>query len=114
MSNFGFQISDFKFQVLSFTSLRASLFKFQDWTLFLMIMTLLSCQRIYTPKPNTYFRIDFPDYQLYDSICSFTFEYLVYRIVAPDTYPNSYPYCMNTIFPKYKGTYRLHNKKTLL
>ena len=97
MSSFGFQVSSFKFQV--------SGFRFQVWFC-LVGMALFSCQRNYIPKPNSYYRIDFPEkeYQLFDSICPFTFEYPVYGKVTPDTHPNSEPCYMNIIFPKHKGT----------
>ncbi len=69
-------------------------------------MFLFSCQRNYTPKPHAYFRIDFPEkeYQRYDNICPFTFEYPVYGRLVPDTRPTSEPCWFNIEFPKYKGT----------
>jgi len=69
-------------------------------------MFLFSCQQTYTPKPNAYFRIDFPEkeYRLYDSNCPFTFEYPVYGTLVPDTRPTSEPCWFNINFPKYKGT----------
>jgi len=99
-------MNKFKFQVCLRRALRGSGLKFQAWAFCLMMMALFSCQRNYTPKPNSYYRIDFPDkeYRLYDSICPFTFEYPVYGKVVPDTHPNSEPCNMNIIFPKYKGT----------
>ena len=84
-------------------------FRFHVWAICLIITALFSCQRNYVPKPNSYYRIDFPDkeYQLYDSICPFTFKYPVYGTIMPDTRPNSGPCLMNIIFPKYKGTIHL-------
>lgn len=50
----------------------------------LIILTLIflisSCTSNFTPKPKAYFRIDFPEneYQTYDSLCPYIFEYPVY------------------------------------
>jgi len=80
--------------------------KNQQIVLLFVCLLTISCQRNYVPKPNSYFRIDFPEkeYQLYDSICPFTFEYPVYGRITPDTHPNSEPCNMNIVFPNYKGT----------
>jgi len=88
-------------QVSDLTSLRASPFR-----LLLLLVFLFSCQRNYTPKPHSYYRIDFPEkeYRLYDSICPFSFEYPVYGTLVPDTHPASEPCWLNIVFPKYKGT----------
>ena len=69
-------------------------------------LLLFSCQQNYTPKPHTYYRIDFPEkeYRMYDDNCPFTFEYPVYGTLVPDTRPSSEPCWMNINFPKYKGT----------
>ena len=75
----------------------------------LLFVCCFSCRRTYTPKPNAYFRIDFPEkeYQIYDSICPFTFEYPVYGILAPDARPASGRCWLYINFPKYKGTINL-------
>jgi gliding motility-associated lipoprotein GldD len=74
--------------------------------LLLACMLLFSCQQNYVPKPHAYFRIDFPEkeYQMYDNICPFTFEYPVYGKLIPDTRPTSEPCWFNIDFPKYRGT----------
>ncbi len=74
---------------------------------------VFSCGQSYTPKPHAYYRIDFPDkeYQIYDSICPFTFEYPVYGTIVPDTRPTSEPCWFNIQFPKYKGTIYLTYKE---
>jgi len=80
---------------------------FQIWQIMFLFscLCLVACQQNYTPKPHAYHRIDFPDkgYQLYDSICPFTFEYPVYGTLAPYTRPASEPCWFNINFPKYKG-----------
>ena len=72
----------------------------------LLCMLLFSCGQNYSPKPNAYFRIDFPEreYQIYESDCPFTFEYPVYSTITFDTRSNSEPCWFNINFPKYRGT----------
>ena len=76
---------------------------------YFVILLLVSCGQNYVPKPNSYYRIDFPDkeYQRYDSICPFTFEYPVYGKLAAESNRYSEPCWMNINFPKYKGTIHL-------
>ena len=77
-------------------------------------MILFSCQRNYTPRPQAYFRIDFPEkeYQMYDSIsCPFTFEYPLYGRLVHVTPPSSDSCWMNIVFPKYRGTIHLTYRK---
>ena len=75
----------------------------------LFVMMLVSCGQHYTPKPGSYFRIDFPEkkYQLYDSICPFIFEYPVYGEIVTDDRHILTPCLFNIHFPKYKGTIHL-------
>jgi len=77
---------------------------------------LAGCHKTYTPKPKSYFRIDFPEkkYTTYHSICNYSFEYPVYAIIAPYRGADSEPCWINVEFPGYKGkihlTYKtLHN-----
>ena len=79
-------------------------------------LILTSCQQNYTPKPHSYFRIDFPEkeYRLLDTIYPFTFEYPVYgalvertAIVKNEETKSSDPIWLNINFPKYKGTIHL-------
>ena len=83
--------------------------RFQVFLLVIIMMTLVSCQQSYAPKPHAYYRIDFPEreYRLYDGVCPFTFEYPEYGTIIPDARPTSESYWMNIIFPKYKGTVHL-------
>ena len=84
-------------------------FKTQQVVLLFACILMCSCQRNYVPKPNAYFRIDFPEreYRMYDSIYPFTFEYPVYGRLIPDIRPNSDPYWFDIKFPKYRGTIHL-------
>jgi len=79
---------------------------FKTQQVVLLCMLLFSCGQNYSPKPNTYFRIDFPEreYRTYDSDCPFTFEYPVYGTIMLDTRSNSEPCWFNINFPKYRGT----------
>ena len=95
------------------SSFQFSVFSFRGFALCLLIMSLFSCQQTYTPKPSTYYRIDFPEkeYQLYDSICPFTFEYPVYGMVTHLIPPSSDSCWLNIFFPRYKGTIHLTYRK---
>ena len=81
--------------------------------LLLVTTWLFSCRQNYVPKPHAYYSIDFPnkEYQLYDSICPFMFEYPVYGTLVPDTRPTSEPCWFNIIFPEYRGTIHLTYKE---
>jgi len=67
---------------------------------------VFACQRNYTPKPHSFFRIDFPEkeYRLFDSICPFVFEYPVYGKIVPPYLRVSSDNCLFDIaFPRYKA-----------
>jgi len=87
--------------------------KTQQVVLLFACTLFMSCQQNYTPKPNAYYRIDFPEkeYRTYDSICPFTFVYPVYGMVIPDVRPTSDPCWLNIRFPKYNGTIHLTYKE---
>lgn len=76
--------------------------------LFVFCLALFSCTPHYSPKPSSYFRIDFPEreYQLFDSIYPFTFEYPVYGVLIDNRRASSETW-LNINFPKYKGTIHL-------
>lgn len=74
--------------------------------------------KIYSPKPRGYFRIDFPEkkYRLFDSLPQCSFEIPEYSYIASgkqgvnvDTgrYAKADPYWMNLQFPKYRATVNL-------
>jgi gliding motility-associated lipoprotein GldD len=87
------------------------------FTLAFVTILVTGCKKSYTPKPRSYFRIDFPNkqYILYRSVnCGYNFEVPVYANVVPYHGSNPEPCWINVVFPKYKGilhiTYkRLHN-----
>ncbi len=72
----------------------------------LLLMFLSSCSSNYTPKPMEYFRIDFPQkqYQTYDSICPYTFEYPTYSKITKGLVEDEQPCWINIVFPKFKAT----------
>lgn len=74
---------------------------------------LAGCHSNETPKPRGYFRIDFPEkqYQVYDSICPFTFEYPVYGKIEKDMDKNAEPCFMNIEFAKYNSKVHLSYKE---
>lgn len=78
----------------------------------LLMMTQDGCRRKYTPKPRGYFRIDFPEkaYQLYNSICPYTFEYPRYGTLVSDSGYLSEPCWMNIEFPRYNGKVHISYK----
>lgn len=87
---------------------------FRNFIKFLIvIMVVTGCQRTYTPKPEGYLRIDFPEkeYRLFDSAYPYTFEYPVYASVIPDTDKYSEPYWVNIDFPDFDGKIHVSYKK---
>jgi gliding motility-associated lipoprotein GldD len=91
-----------------------------DRPVFVILLTTFlftaGCQEVYTPKPKSYFRIDFPEkkYISYQSECNYKFDYPVYAVISPYQGPDAEPCWINLVFPGYKGiihlTYKtLHN-----
>jgi gliding motility-associated lipoprotein GldD len=76
-------------------------------------MVLFSCRQDYAPKPRGYFRIDLPEreYQWFDSLYPYAFEYPVYAKIVPDNRPNSEPYWINIEYPQFKGTIYISYKR---
>jgi gliding motility-associated lipoprotein GldD len=75
----------------------------------------LSCEeddKIYSPKPRGYFRINFPEkkYRLYDSICPYSFEIPVYAKMVQDQHKGAEPCWLNIEFTKFKATVHLSYK----
>jgi gliding motility-associated lipoprotein GldD len=77
------------------------------------IFALISagCRKSYTPKPRSYFRIDFPDkaYKPYTSDCQYGFEVPVYSSIIPFQ-GGQEPCWINIDFPGYKGTIHITYK----
>jgi len=67
-----------------------------------------------TPKPFSYFRIDFPkkEYSVFKDSCPFEFEYPAnYALVLPDSDKNAEPCWKNIVFPKYTAELNLSYKR---
>ncbi len=86
------------------------------------VVLIIGCDddddKIYSPKPRGYFKIEFPkkNYRLYDSMPQCSFEVPDYAYVAVgkqginvDTgrYAEAKPYWINLQFPKYRATVNL-------
>lgn len=72
-------------------------------------LSLISCSNPnYTPKPNGYFKIDFPEkeYQAFDINSNFRFEYPKYAFMYPDSSRDATPNWYNMAFPQFNA--RLH------
>ena len=86
----------------------------------LFIPVLIGCfssceddeDKIYSPKPRGYFRIDFPEknYRIFDSICPYTFEIPVYSRIVQDKHKGAEPCWLNLEFPQFKATIHLSYK----
>lgn len=65
------------------------------------------------PRPKGYCEIAFPkkEYQLYDSICPFTFEYPVYSNIKPFTRDLSKTCWFDVVFPTYGATLHMSYEK---
>lgn len=73
------------------------------------ILSCISCNNDYSPKPRGFFRIILPKkaYQSYNSSCPFTFEYPVYAKVVPDNTRDAKPCWLNVEFEKFNGKIHL-------
>ncbi len=69
--------------------------------------------KIYSPKPRGYFRINFPEknYRLYDSICPYTFEIPTYANISQDKHMGADPCWLNINFDQFKATIHLSYKE---
>jgi gliding motility-associated lipoprotein GldD len=87
------------------------------FSLFLMLV-IISCNSVYTPKPRGYFNISFPEkkYEVFDQPgYPYTFEYPVYAKVVRDTSffgdaPEN-PWWINVNFPQFAGTIYISYKQ---
>jgi len=78
------------------------------WLVVLALIGLMAsgCKKTYTPKPRSYFRIDFPEkkYVSYHSeACNYSFEIPEYARVTPFSGGGTEPCWINIEFPGYKG-----------
>lgn len=79
-----------------------------------MLLLLPACKESYTPKPKSYFRIDFPEkkYVTYTSPeCSYNFEVPEYARVIPFKGQTSEPCWIDVEFPGYKGVIHITYKQ---
>lgn len=69
-------------------------------------------EQVYSPRPQGYCRIDFPQkaYRVYDSICPYSFEIPLYSHIAQDQHKGAEPCWLNLEFPKFKATVHLSYK----
>ncbi len=78
------------------------------------LVTVLSCNSNFTPKPRSYYKIDFPKrgYQVFkENGCPYEFEYPVYANISKeyDSSGNN-PYWINVNFEKFNGRIYLSYK----
>ena len=80
--------------------------------IYILLVTIISCNKNYSPKPRGYFRIDFPEkeYRLYDSVCPFNFEFPVYTKVIPDKSYGSEPCWINIYYPQFDAKIHISYK----
>jgi gliding motility-associated lipoprotein GldD len=77
------------------------------------VIAFCSCDdeedKIYSPKPRGYFRIDFPQkkYRSYDSIPNFSFDIPEYSYMVQGKYKGDDTCWLNLEFPKFKATLNL-------
>jgi gliding motility-associated lipoprotein GldD len=78
----------------------------------IVLALMAGCKKNYTPKPRSYFRIDFPEkkYIPYISACDYSFDVPVYASIAPYLGSNAEPCWININFPGYKGTIYISHK----
>jgi gliding motility-associated lipoprotein GldD len=80
---------------------------FRFFCLILSIALLLACdgEKVSTPKPKGYFRINFPkkQYQVFNDGCAYSFSYPTYAKLSTDTDKNAQPCWKNLEFPQFNG-----------
>jgi gliding motility-associated lipoprotein GldD len=86
---------------------------YKYFLLFILVCSLWGCRERSVPKPRGYFRIDLPskEYQIYDTICPFIFEYPVYGNISYDVGKNSEPCWFNLIFPRFRAIVHFSYKR---
>jgi len=78
----------------------------------LCLFLTIGCSQPYSPKPRSFFRIEFPEkkYERFTSPCSFSFEYPVYGIVEEVTLSNAEPCWYDIAFKGYNASIHLTYK----
>lgn len=78
------------------------------YSLFVLLLFLISCTQDYSPKPRGFFNIKFPEkqYQPYSGDCAYSFQYPVYAKVVADTKRDAKPCWLDVYYPEFNG--RIH------
>lgn len=73
----------------------------------MLLAALLACngEKVATPKPKGYFRINFPErkYQVFNDGCAYSFSYPTYAKLTNDTDKNAQPCWKNLEFTPFNG-----------
>jgi gliding motility-associated lipoprotein GldD len=82
------------------------------FSLFILFFALISCQNNYVPKPQGYYRIDFPpkEYRSLDTNFPYTFMYPSYAKILPDPSKLSEPYWINILYVPYHAQLHISYK----
>ncbi len=83
------------------------------YTIFVLALPILwCCKEPYTPKPRSYFRIDFPErsYQTYSSPCNFSFEFPSIGTIRNAEFAGAQPCWYNINLKGYNATLYLTYK----
>lgn len=77
-----------------------------------LILLISGCKNEYNPKPRGYMRIDFPDkeYQQFDSVYPYKFQYPLYSAIEADKSVNAEPYWIDIDFPELNGKIHISYK----
>ena len=78
-----------------------------------LFISIVGCNRVPTPKPRGYFRINFPEkqYHIYDSTCPYSFEYPKYGQIEIVNTAYTEPCWFNISFPEYNAKIHLTYKE---
>jgi gliding motility-associated lipoprotein GldD len=88
----------------------------RNWVLriltLVLILALSSCKQSFTPKPEGYLRIDYPEktYHLYEDLEFFEFEIPDYAVVEIDSGPRGHEGWINVAVPQLNGKIHLSYK----
>lgn len=78
----------------------------------LLLLTVVSCQSNYTPKPRGYFRIALPrrSYQTFDTTFPYSFQYPTYAKITNDPFSPQRKYWIDIRYPRFHATIHLSYK----
>lgn len=82
-----------------------------------LLAAFSSCEededKVFSPKPRGYFRINFPErnYRVFDSICPYTFEIPTYSKITQDKHKGAEPCWLNLEFSQFRATLHLSYKE---